>query len=162
MAKNYPVLPKLRTTVSEITDTNITAPVNNEVLTFINGSWINSLPDTSGGIWGSITGTLSNQTDLQQELDNKSFTTHHHDGRYALIIHTHTMSDITDSTWLLDITNESIKDLSDVLTSMTPVHGEILTYHTTNGWQSQAPIAVGATWGSITGCLLYTSPSPRD
>lgn len=36
--------------------------------------------DETGGIpsWGSITGTLSDQTDLQGALDNKSATTHNH------------------------------------------------------------------------------------
>ena len=40
----------------------------------------------SGGAWGDITGTLSNQTDLQTALDAKADTTH-----------THAISDITDS-----------------------------------------------------------------
>ncbi len=33
--------------------------------------------------WGSITGTLSNQTDLQAALDGKSATSHNHDGVYV-------------------------------------------------------------------------------
>jgi hypothetical protein len=37
---------------------------------------------TSGGAWGSITGTLSDQTDLQSALDGKSATTHNHAGTY--------------------------------------------------------------------------------
>lgn len=38
-----------------------------------------------GGTWGSITGTLSNQTDLQTALDAKAASSH-----------THTVSNITD------------------------------------------------------------------
>ncbi len=35
-------------------------------------------------------------------------------------------------------TNVSIKDLSDVYSSMTPTDGQVLTYDTTNGWQAEA------------------------
>jgi hypothetical protein len=35
-----------------------------------------------GGTWGSITGTLSNQTDLQTALNGKANTSHTHDDRY--------------------------------------------------------------------------------
>ena len=40
---------------------------------------------SGGGTWGSITGNISDQTDLKNALDNK-----------ANIVHTHTESDITD------------------------------------------------------------------
>ena len=39
---------------------------------------------------------------------------------------------------LQDLTGTSIKTLSDVFTTMTPADGEVLTYDTTNGWQSEA------------------------
>lgn len=60
-----------------------------------------------GGTWGSITGTLSDQTDLQAALDTKAAIGHTHvigdvtglqtalDGK-AAVGHTHTSSDITD------------------------------------------------------------------
>ena len=39
--------------------------------------------DNAGGAsWGSITGTLSSQTDLQTALDGKSATSHNHSGSY--------------------------------------------------------------------------------
>lgn len=47
--------------------------------------------------WGSITGTLSNQTDLQSALDAKAATTHNHDASYAPLSHTHTDADIPNS-----------------------------------------------------------------
>jgi hypothetical protein len=50
-----------------------------------------------------------------------------------------TESQISDlQSYLLDITAESIKDLSDVNSSMTPLAGHVLTYHAVNGWESQA------------------------
>jgi len=39
---------------------------------------------------------------------------------------------------LQDVTGESIKDLSDVYSAMTPADGQVLTYDTTNGWQAEA------------------------
>ena len=44
---------------------------------------------TATPTWGSLTGTLSNQTDLQGELDGKSATSHNHDASYATISHAH-------------------------------------------------------------------------
>lgn len=42
-----------------------------------------------GGAWGSITGTLSAQADLQTALDGKSAVGHDHDLLYAAINHNH-------------------------------------------------------------------------
>ena len=39
----------------------------------------------------------------------------------------------------LDITTKSIASLSDVYSSMSPSDGDVLTYDTTNGWQSEVP-----------------------
>jgi len=47
----------------------------------------------TGVAWGDVTGTLSNQTDLQSALDGKAASSH-----------THVMADITDSTWISDYT----------------------------------------------------------
>ena len=59
---------------------------------------------------------------------------------FAPISHTHLEADITDlQAYLLDITGESIKSLSDVFTSMSPIDGQVLTYDTTNGWQAETP-----------------------
>ena len=57
---------------------------------------------------------------------------------FALESHTHLEADITDlQAYLLDITGESINDLSNVLTTMNPTDGQVLTFDTTNGWQSE-------------------------
>jgi len=37
---------------------------------------------SGAGAWGTLTGTLSNQTDLQTALDGKSATSHNHDSSY--------------------------------------------------------------------------------
>jgi hypothetical protein len=54
--------------------------------TSVNVSVISPAVSSGGGTWGSITGTLSDQTDLQTELDGKAATSH-----------THALSDITQS-----------------------------------------------------------------
>lgn len=52
---------------------------NNQILQWdsTTGLWKNQNPPTSA-VWGGITGTLSNQTDLQSALENKSNITHNH------------------------------------------------------------------------------------
>jgi len=41
--------------------------------------------------------------------------------------------------YLTGITGQSIKNLSDVYSSMAPTDGQVLTYDTTNGWQAETP-----------------------
>lgn len=43
----------------------------------------------AGAAWGGITGTLSDQTDLNTALSGKASTTHNHDAAYAAIGHNH-------------------------------------------------------------------------
>ena len=60
-------------------------------------SWV-PLPTPGGDpAWGDITGTLSNQTDLQAELDAKAAATHNH-----------VMADITDLVFPVDSVNGKI------------------------------------------------------
>ena len=115
------------TDINEISNVTITNVQNGEVLKWNGSAWVNASESGSAAIWGNITGTLSSQTDLQAALDAK----------------------------LADITGESIKDLSDVNSSMIPGDGEVLTYSSVNGWQSAVPANPSGTaqWGSITGTL---------
>jgi hypothetical protein len=49
-----------------------------------------------------------------------------------------TESQISDfGTYLTDLSGSSIKDLSDVFSSMTPLDGQVLTYDSVNGWQAE-------------------------
>lgn len=63
----------------------------------------------SSAVWGLITGTLSDQTDLQSALNGKSDAGHNHDSAYSALghnhdssyaatVHTHPASEISDST----------------------------------------------------------------
>ena len=62
--------------LEELHDVLITAPTNGQVLKYnsTSGLWVNGT-DVGGATWGSITGTLSSQTDLQSALDGKYSTT---------------------------------------------------------------------------------------
>ncbi len=149
--------------------------------------------DSDSSIWGNITGTLSNQLDLQTALDNKEtananiqlhiadntihftqaaisitesqisdFGTYEpafskntgFNKNFGTIVgtvsegnHTHVMTDITDSTWISDITGQSIKNLSDVNSLMVPTNGEVLTYNNTSGkWEAVAPSGGGTSF----------------
>ena len=62
--------------LNELHDVSITSPTNGQVLKYnsTTGLWYNGT-DSAGVAWGGITGTLSNQTDLQTALDGKYSTT---------------------------------------------------------------------------------------
>ena len=61
-----------------------TTPTDGQVLQYnsTSGEYEPSEIASGGGTWGSITGTLSNQTDLQNALDAKSATGHTHSQYY--------------------------------------------------------------------------------
>jgi hypothetical protein len=62
--------------LGELHDVLLDTPANGQVLKYdaAQGLWINA-NDNNSGVWGQITGTLSNQTDLQSALDGKYSTT---------------------------------------------------------------------------------------
>lgn len=59
--------------IKHATDVAISSPTNGQALTYNSTTkkWENGAAVGGGGTWGSITGTLSNQTDLQSALDAK-------------------------------------------------------------------------------------------
>lgn len=56
--------------LGELHDVDTTGATNGQVLKY-NGSIWTAQTDLNSGVWGSITGTLSSQTDLQTALDGK-------------------------------------------------------------------------------------------
>ena len=95
---------------------------------------------TSGGgaTWGSITGTLSDQTDLQSALNGKQAA-----GSYAAASHTHAISDTTGLQTALD----GKQPLATVLTNTTAAF-------TTAQETKLSGIAIGATANSSDATLL--------
>lgn len=57
----------------EISDVELTNLANNDTIKWdsAKNKWVNGADSGGGGTWGSITGTLSNQTDLQNALNLK-------------------------------------------------------------------------------------------
>lgn len=66
--------------MSRLADVKVTDIQDGEALVWnaSRGRFENSEVASSGGAWGSITGTLSDQTDLQSALDGKASTSHTH------------------------------------------------------------------------------------
>src|SRR3990167_426629 len=56
--------------LNDLNDVTISGATSGQVLSWNGSAWVNSAA-SSGGTWGSITGTLSNQTDLQVALNAK-------------------------------------------------------------------------------------------
>jgi len=59
--------------LSELEDITITSPTNSQVLSYNTAlkKWTNAAAAAGGGTWGSITGTLASQIDLQTALNAK-------------------------------------------------------------------------------------------
>ena len=68
-----------------------------------------------------------------------------------------------NSGYLTGITGQSIKNLSDVYSSMTPTDGQVLTYDTTNGWQAEDGGGASTTYGDVgTYGLFYWSGATQN
>ena len=139
--------------------------------------------DAQGAVWGAITGTLSDQTDLQSALDGKAATSHTHVeaditdlGNYIeagdnislltndsgyITDYTVTEGDVTQHESAITITENQISDLKSYVeeaNKATQVQAEAGTDNAT--WmtplrtaQAIDELADAAEWGQITGTL---------
>lgn len=57
--------------LNDLSDVTLTTLTPDQVLKYNGSAWVNATVP-SGGVWGSITGTLSDQTDLNTALSNKA------------------------------------------------------------------------------------------
>jgi hypothetical protein len=102
------------------------------------GSWAAPPGGGGGGVWGSITGTLSSQTDLQSALDGKAATSH-----------THTAANITDF-------SEAVDDrVSALLVAGANV---TLTYNDVANTLTVASSGGGGGGSSLSGTAVITVP----
>lgn len=113
-------------------------------------------------LWGTITGTLSNQLDLQAALNGKQAA-----GSYAAAVHTHVVGDVTGLQAALDgkqpagsyAAASHTHDTSHVITGVfaAPRLGvgtaNSSTWLRGDGVWSTLPAAATPTWGGIVGVL---------
>ena len=139
--------------------------------TYLIGSGVTTCTNVSGNTWivyanptgatvtwGGITGTLSDQTDLQAALNAKSGTGHTHTGVYAPYVHTHPYSGLTGLPTLFsgdydDLTNKPDLSQYALETDLTG-HTSDSTIHTTMAQVNQAISAatsgLTSSWNEIT------------
>ena len=96
--------------VSTLTDVTLSNLANGQGLIYNSTSqkWENQTIQSGGGTWGSITGTLSNQTDLQNALNAKADSSSIGNGSLHLMQHgsilaTFKANQSTDTTFQLEI-----------------------------------------------------------
>ena len=115
------------TSINDIGDVVVTTPTNGQVLKYDSGTgmWVNG---TDGGTtsiaWGSVTGTLSAQTDLQSALDGKSGTGHTHFGVYEPVFTKNTAFNKDFGTLVGTVCQGNDARLSDARTPVAHTHVE--------------------------------------
>ena len=153
-------------TLGELSDVNTSGVTTDSIIKYNGTNWVIGTDQGGSTIsWGDISGTLSNQTDLQTELNTKltasintpllgntityngtAWVNAMQDAQYVNIIDTaghytagNVETALAEVPTLIDngITTASIKDLADVYSTMTPTDGQMLTYDSTNGWQAE-------------------------
>lgn len=105
-------------TKETITTTNPSASNDSSSGYTVGSRWVNTTADTefvcvdstvssavwvattTYGLWGSVTGTLSDQTDLQGELDGKSDTSHSHGATWSVV--TGDITAVANNSYILD------------------------------------------------------------
>ena len=117
---------KLDTTavIDDLSDVNAPTPSNGEALVYnsLSGNWESSVISASVS-WGSITGTLSSQTDLQTALNGKLDTT------------------------------AVINDISDINAASPSNGQALIYNSTSGDWENGNISNDAAIWGNITGTL---------
>jgi hypothetical protein len=116
-------------TLDELQNVIISLPHNNQVLKYNGTAWVNAAETPTE--WGSIAGTLSTQTDLQNALNSKSNTNHAHDWieiqnkplQFPPTTHTHAIGDVSGLQLALDgkantIHTHNISDVTNLQSSL--------------------------------------------
>ncbi len=116
-----------------------------QALVKVSGTNYDTQWSTLAGAWGTITGTLSNQTDLQTALNGKQAT-----GSYLTAL----TGDVTASGPGSAAATVAKLQGYDLDLSVAPTNNQILKYSTvTNKWTAQTGGGGGGDWGDIGGTL---------
>lgn len=133
-------------------------------------------PDTETN-WGEITGTLTNQTDLQTALNGKSNTGHQHDERYytesevdaalsgkANSTHTHNLSDVTGLSLALNAKEDSANKATS-MSGNTTSNTVFLSAKAIYDWATTTfqNITTASSWGAfVNGLSAKTTVNDAD
>jgi len=152
--------------MSDLTDVDLTDLANEKILKYNSTTekWecVDESGGGGGGTWGSITGTISDQTDLQSALDAKSATGH-----------THVITDITDYTaytlpTATDLILGGVKIGSRITITASVISADVQSdenFTSTlksklDGIASGAEVNVQSDWNSISGdSLILNKPT---
>lgn len=123
--------------LDDLDDVNAAAPSDGDVLTWDSGAgeWV---PDTASAsvAWGGITGTLSDQTDLQTALDAKaplSVTQNSQSGAYTLVLSDagkhiyHPSADTTARIWTIPANSSVAFPIGTVVTFVNDNGAGVIT-----------------------------------
>jgi hypothetical protein len=108
-------------------------------------------PTLHSHAWGSITGTLADQTDLATALAGKASTSHNHDATYAALSHIHAIADVTGlSSALADKANTiHVHAIADVTGLIDALAGKSDVGHHHDS--TYAPLSHGHAISEVTG-----------
>src|SRR5690606_12998960 len=116
-------------TLVGLSDVNISSPTNGQALVWNSATskWVNGDVASGGGTWGSITGVLSNQTDLQAALNAKQNV-------------------LVSGTNIKTINGQSILGSGNIVTPNT-------TYTATNGISISGSNVISPVYGTTAGTI---------
>ncbi len=144
--------------LADLSDVAIDTPTDTQVLTYDAGTdkWINADSQGGGGgsTWGTITGTLSSQTDLQTALDAKVPATRTVNGHALSSNVTVSASDVgaPSGSGTSTGTNTGDQDLSVLVPKTTTVNGHALSSNVSvTAGDVGAPSGSGTCSGTNTG-----------
>lgn len=123
--------------LDSLSDVTITTPSTGQVLKYNGTIWVNDTD--AGGISNVVEDTtpqLGGTLDANGNIIDMGVYTIT-DAKVGQWDTAYGWGDHSTAGYLTGITGQSIKNLSDVYSSMTPTDGQILTYDTTNGWQAE-------------------------
>ena len=137
--------------LDSLSDVTVTTPSTGQVLKYNGTVWVNDTD--AGGISNVVEDTtpqLGGTLDANGNIIDMGVYTIT-DAKVGQWDTAYGWGDHSTAGYLTDITGQSIKNLSDVYSSMSPTDGQVLTYDTTNGWQAEtsaspATAAVAKAW----------------
>ena len=140
--------------LDSLSDVTVTTPSTGQVLKYNGSVWVN---DTDAGGLADIVEDTTPQLGGTLDANGNTIdmgTNEITDTKVGQWDTAYGWGDHSTAGYLTGITGQSINNLSDVYSSMSPVDGQVLTYDTTNGWQAETssspnPDAIPKAWAAV-------------